>query len=366
MTHYFSNPLSLLVGGEKELSAQSEHLEAVRTLPSFKRSFYFPISKSLNDRLKLTSLRYADRLLDGGEYDHVRNLLDDDEALRKVIGDKLQEAQAALAGICDAIESLQLIQSFVSNKAKMSWSELYIKAMSGELLDSTTIREALLLVKKTPSDVMLRMLTALIENHPVFSGVLQELEELVESQSSEADPLRSEHDVHHTTLRTTVVAQKVELSRQASTLSKQDKEYSAIINRLDETLHEFFNERLTNPKDLFLNEVLIYDAKTPFRDVFTPRPRFAVERALSSPHDYLACSCCDAVETGLSASQPATAVLYQLYLESGSLINAADLWSAFQTIMADEDAEDEDEERQKKLCVNKNSILLHDMLLTVL
>ena len=223
--------------------------------------------------------------------------------------------------------------------------------MSGKLLDSTALRETLLSVKKSPSDIMLLMVQALSNIHPTFSDLLRNLEELVSSQADEAAPLRSEHDVRHTTLRTTVVAQKVELSKQASALTQQDKEYSDIVNRVDGALREYFNKTLVNPKDIFLHELLIYDAKTPYRDVFTPKPRFAVERALSSPHDYLACNCCESVENGLSSSQPATAVLYQLYLESGSLINTADLWSAFQTIMATEDAEDEDEEQARVLYV---------------
>ncbi|KAI7647877.1 hypothetical protein KC318_g18310, partial [Hortaea werneckii] len=41
-------------------------------------------------------------------------------------------------------------------------------------------------------------------------------------------------------------------------------------------------------------------------------------------------------EATLAATQPATAVLYQLYLESGNLINASDLWQAFQAVMGDD------------------------------
>ena len=42
----------------------------------------------------------------------------------------------------------------------------------------------------------------------------------------------------------------------------------------------------------------------------------------------------------LSGTQPATAILYQLYLESGALINVSDLWSAFFAIVG-EDGGDE-------------------------
>ena len=47
----------------------------------------------------------------------------------------------------------------------------------------------------------------------------------------------------------------------------------------------------------------------------------------------------------ISASQPATAIVYQLYLESGPLINVADLWSAFLVIKG----EPEDDKAVKQL-----------------
>lgn len=91
---------------------------------------------------------------------------------------------------------------------------------------------------------------------------------------------------------------------------------------------------------------------TPHRSLLKPAlipsPRHAIERALSRPHDYLGCSCCAAESSSINRSpntntdqrhghdssekndhQPATAILYQLYLESGTLINVADLWTAF-------------------------------------
>ncbi|KAL8824564.1 MAG: hypothetical protein Q9191_004967 [Dirinaria sp. TL-2023a] len=336
MTYYFSDPLSLFTEDVRELKLQAQHFEAVRSLPSFKD--------------------HAAKLLDEGHYDTVEQLLENDEVLGDTVASYVRKSRSAIAGICNAVKTLWVLQSFLSNKTTATFSELYIKAISGKLSDSTTLRETLLSTKKMPSNVMLLMIQALSNIHPTFSDLLRNLRELVGSQVDKAAPLRSEYDVRHNTLRTTVVAQKVELSKQASALSKQDKEYSEIVNRVDGALREYFNNSLVNPKDLFLHEILIYDAKTPHRDAFTPKPRFAVERALSSPHDYLACDCCESVENGLSSSQPATAVLYQLYLESGSLINTADLWSAFQTIMTTDDAEDEDEKQARVLALFSSAL----------
>ena len=95
-----------------------------------------------------------------------------------------------------------------------------------------------------------------------------------------------------------------------------------------------------------------------------PAPRRAIERALSAPHDYLNCECCEGGGKGdaaaLSSSQPATAILYQLYLESGALINIADLWAAFSAVVGTEGEEekgeaekkdDDDDDEERKLSV---------------
>lgn len=279
----------------------------------------------------------------------VRSLLDDNEVLWDAMKTNIKEAREDLRGVVVGIGSLEIIQTHLDLKKSAIWSDLYIKAMSGELSDSILIRDILLSVKKLPSDSMFEMVTQISDYLPCMKRIHKDLAGLISTTTDKSAPLRSEHDVHHSTLRATVVAQKVELSKQTAALSRQDIEYSKIVNRVDTLLREYFQKTFINPQDLFLHEIFVYDAKSPYRDVFTAKPRFAVERALSCPRDYLGCTCCDSAENGLSSSQPATAILYQLYLESGAQINVADLQSAFNTIMCAEEPEDEEAEHQKNL-----------------
>ncbi len=277
-------------------------------------------------------------------------LLDDDEYLYSIVVREIGNSQRALRGIIRAIEVISMLQSCSLYAISASWSELYIKAMSGELGASGLIKDTLLSFRKISSNAMSDLLSNLSNLElPGVSEIHQDLEELTNTIDDEATPLRSEHDIRHDSLRTTVVAQKVSLSKQSSTLSKPDLAYSKIVNSAEAMLRDFFQTSLINPGDLFLHEILIYDSKSPHREVFTPKPRFAVERALSLPHDYLDCSCCEGAANGLSATQPATAILYQLYLESGAIVNTSDLWSAFYAIIGVEDVEDEDEDRQAAL-----------------
>lgn len=69
------------------------------------------------------------------------------------------------------------------------------------------------------------------------------------------------------------------------------------------------------------------------------------------PHDYLGCNCCKGLDSALAPSQPPTAVLYQLYLECGAIINAADLWTAFYAVMGNEESENEEADRERVLWV---------------
>ena len=294
--------------------------------------------------------------MDDGDTDSVRSLLDDDQALFAAVKTNLKISEKSFRELTAGIEVLITVQSIISLKKSAAWSELYIMAMSGELGNSILVREVLLSVKKMSSDSMHGLVTQLSHHLPAFKKVSEELAKLIAARMDDSAPLRSEHDVHHNTLRTTVVAQKVELSKQTTALSKQDLEYSKLVNRVDSILREYFQLSFINPQDLFLHEILIYDSKSPYRDAFTPRPRFAVERALSSPHDYLGCTCCNSVQNGLSSTQPTTAILYQLYLESGSQINVSDLWSAFSTIVASEDPEDEEAEQQRNLFVPREKL----------
>lgn len=293
---------------------------------------------------RLSVYSFAEDLLERKDFESTRRLLDDDGFLHDLVIQKLNQGQDAMRSLINGLDVIDTIQTCIPSRTPIRWSQLYINAISGELLSSAILRDLQLSVKKMASDD----LSAMLDKLSGFSSLLiskssEDLANLVGQSKGGAVPLRSEHDIRHDSLRTTIVAQKVELSKQRSDLSKQDTAYSRIVNDVDVILRDFFSNSLTNPQDLLLHESFVYDLKSPYRDVFTPKPRFAIERALSCPHDYLGCGCCDASDGGLSPTQPPTAILYQLYLESGALINISDLWSAFQTIVDGEQEENEEQ-----------------------
>ncbi|KAF2164497.1 hypothetical protein M409DRAFT_25374 [Zasmidium cellare ATCC 36951] len=331
MSHFYANAVSIFLSPSLELEdVTAQHLEAVRNLPSFRN--------------------LARQILDEGDSGRLRDLLDNDEELFDFAKARVQEGKQGLAKILEATEVVRCLQTTLPNATASSQPRMYVQAMSGKLAGSPMLRTLLLSLRKAPSDTAIGVVNYLLErNKPEdlteqISPIATELEALIQNQDDTAQPLRSEEDVKNSTLRTTVIAQKVELSKQKSTLSKQDAAYTTIIRRLSDVLETYLTEKLVNPKDLAFHEIFMYDLKSPFREVFTPRPRHAVERALAAPHDYLDCDCCgpdqgEGDDVTLASSQPSTAVLYQLYLESGNLINASDLWQAFQAVVGD--AQDE-------------------------
>ena len=328
MSCYYANALSIFLDPcTKFDEVPNDHFEAIRNLQSFRR--------------------FCRQLLEDDEAARVRDMLDSDAILFGLVRQKIREGREALADMMVATNMVWELQRCVLASQIMPKSKFYGLAMSNRLNGSSIARSLLLAIRKAPSNHAAEFMKAVLT-----LGLPEDIEErcislkdglveMIKDQAEPDQPLRSEDDVKNSTLRTTVVAQKVELSKQKSSVSKQDAAYTTTLRKFTDLIEEFFNDKFIDPKGLLFHEIFLYDLKSPNREVFTPRPRHAIERALVAPHDYLDCDCCapgkdDGDEATLSASQPATAVLYQLYLESGSLINASDLWQAFQAVAGDE------------------------------
>lgn len=346
MCHFYANPLSILLSSSNDLEStvvpmlQPEHVEAMRMLPSFK--------VMVEHRIK------------EGDISGLKDLINSDEELVQLAVKTLQEKDLMMFTNLRRLATLHAVLS-ISTTNPTDPTELYITFFTDKFRESDFIQDAINTCKRyVPAEVitLVRIIGKILArssdigetesysaSEDEFLEALSDLEDKTVALMKEAEeagkPLCSRYTMQSQTLRTTVVAQKVQLSKRDSVLSKEDAAFTSVIDKLAKTLEQYF--KFDSPQDLFLNEIWIYDSKSPYREVFTPRPRHAIERALSVPHDYLGCTCCKASAEGLSSSQPATAILYQLYLETGGLINVFDLWSAFHTIAGADDGEERDE-----------------------
>jgi origin recognition complex subunit 3 len=339
MSHFYANPLSVLMEDEREPKAilkilQPEHLDAIRMLPSFKK--------------------FVERLIDRNDVIIDRGLLRDDTLL-------LTEIEKVLVSTTRRIIKLLRTVSVLSSAAAgpVDKIKLYIEAFRGTINDSDFVQAFLASMKLMLPNELVRFLgrfTYAVENGNlelafedwtgVELGLMNEIIEIkaqlvsiIDASTSAGESVRSQYTTHSRGARTTVIAQKIHLSSEQATLSKQDIQYTRLIDRLSVILEKFFT--FEDPQNMFLNESWLYDFITPHKEVFAPRPRFAVEQALSAPHEYLP-GCKDTGDS-LSSVKPTTTILYQMYLESGSLVNASDIWTAFFSLVGSEEREAYDE-----------------------
>jgi origin recognition complex subunit 3 len=263
-------------------------------------------------------------------------MLENDDYLLQETISCLDAGQQRMRNIFQAVLAVHACLQYTQNTKKPTVSDLSVRALSGELSDSILVDEMMATTKALDSnklDELLGRLQDILSNEQL--RVIQvDLKTLLET-SPEPGPLRSEYNIKSTITTTTVVQSRVQLSKGKAELSEHDFEYTKIIDQLVVFLQEYLMETLIKPQDMFLHEAFLFDLRNPLKETFAPRPRFAIERALASPFDYLLSSS-DATTTKISSKQPATAILYQLYLESGALVNVHDLWQAFNGVFENE------------------------------
>lgn len=329
MCHFYANPLSVLL--IQESSPQPEHLEALRNLPSFRA--------------------HVEDSVEAGKLEHARSLLEDDSYLA-------QQRITTLKGTTQWEDSLlRSLALILSTKLSLDdFTTLYTSALADGIdlqSEDSKILESVRRLSPDETASLLQRLKATIASGSPEIGLrgwgnedeqgLEDLSEMTEQMASlkavsgtKGKPLRSQYSAQSRALRTTVVAQKVQLSQDESNLTNEDKGFTELLDRLT----EFLSLRIScRPAEAnFLNELWMYESKSPYKDVFIPRPGTIFERALSRPHDYLACNCCsDVTDGGNSAMLPTTSVLYHLYQETGALVNVADLWTAFYALVGMDD-----------------------------
>lgn len=288
----------------------------------------------------------------------VRGLLDDDPALLSAATSAIAGCQTYGRSLSTALRVFESARNCTSSSTKITRLDLYPRAVSGALhSQSPLVRELLLSMKKMNSASLLKLLDAVIPL-PIpadMQTVLINLREKINSLAGETSAsLTSEFDIATSSLRRTAVSKRIELSEHKSGLTKKDSVYSKFVQEVHSQFEDYFFDTLKGTEDLFLQEIFYFEDLSLHKDVLAPASRDTVEQALSKPSEFLGCECCepeDEEENVLKGSNPPTSVLYQLYLESGALINGFDLWSAFYSMVAGVDA-DEDERMAK---VDKNT-----------
>ncbi|KAI9371923.1 origin recognition complex subunit 3 N-terminus-domain-containing protein [Aspergillus egyptiacus] len=325
MSHFFANPISVLLADAVPDDLQRAKLcESVRNLPSFREHCEF--------------------LLENGHARRVRDLLDDDRYLFQRAIQLVRTGQQSMHDMFQAVRFISFLLKDLNISKKTSISELSIRALSGELQDSPLLDDILTAFRRLDSTRIKALLPQLPESltdHIDFPDIQMRLQALLLTHKG-PDPLRSEYDSQNSVIGTTIVQQQVKLKKGKAKLPEQCVKYTAIIDHLYTIVGSYFTNKLIQPQELPLHEAFLIDMRNPIKEVFAPRPRFAIERALANPSDYLMFTS-EKAEGKVSAKQPPTSILYQLYLESGALVNIHDLWQAFYAVFESEQGDHCDE-----------------------
>jgi len=292
----------------------------------------------------------VDANLEDGNTKEVRALLEDDSHLRSVVCKAAVECRSYSRQLGQGLHLFEAARSCISSSAiRLPRYELFPRVLTGELHgESPAIRDLLLSIKKMNSNSLLNLLNVVLTTldvsglAPDFMRLKEEIEALVPQNEGTKKSLTSEFDVASSSLRSTAVSKKIQLNQHKSRLSKQDAEYSKLVQQVYDSLRVYFSTVLYGIRDVFLHELFFYDLLSPHKDIFAPRARATVERALCRPMDYIGCECCQLQEDEgddetMKSTHPPTSVIFQLYLEGGALINTFDLWNAFYTIIGGDD-----------------------------
>ncbi|KAB5563563.1 origin recognition complex subunit 3 N-terminus-domain-containing protein [Coniochaeta sp. 2T2.1] len=343
MCHFYANPLSVLLSSDaNELAAilQPEHLEAVRNLDLFMDSVEFMVEE-LEDAA------------------HARRMIEDDRHLAKNIC--REQNRFATESVEKLLRCLILLKR--TGLTTRSFIDDYLTAITSGI-DLKPYRSA---IRQLDPDGAVGLVTKVldaIDNGdpelgvegwtedagdivPELQKILRQVKALQEKCKQNGTVLRSKYSAQSRVLRTTVVAQKVQLSQDSAQLTDEDKAFTELIDNLEGFLSAEIS--IVRSHESYLSEAWVYDSTIPDRDVFIPQPGTTVETALIRPHDCLACECCSNADGDMTATMPATAVLYRLYMEAGALINVADLWSAYYALVGEENEEGGLDEREALL-----------------
>ncbi|KAL4774089.1 origin recognition complex subunit 3 N-terminus-domain-containing protein [Aspergillus nidulans var. acristatus] len=325
MSHFFANPISVLLADHIGEDLQHDKLcEAIRNVPSFRE--------------------YCEILLEDGKTQQVRDLLEDDKLLLSETTRLIRAGQRSMNDMFQAVTFISILLKELNISKKVSISELSIRALCGELRNSPLLEDILAAFRRLDSSRVAGLLSQFPEalrSLPDFRGVEADFSSLTQAHEG-SEPLRSEYDSQNSVIGTTIVKQRVKLNTGKAKLPEECIKYTRIIDRCYTLLRSYFVNILVFPQELPLHEAFLLDMRNPIKEVFAPRARFAIERALSNPFDYLLFTSQD-TERKISAKQPPTAILYQLYLESGALVNMYDLWTAFYAVFESEQRDSCDE-----------------------
>ena len=315
MTHFFANPVSVFSSAQSDPTIPWDPAlcRAIRNLPTFK-SHCETLAKG-----------------DKSQRQRARLLLTSNEALQAEAETAIQTGQAQLHASQKAISTLQYLYHHVLNLDKYTpWES------EAQFLDS--------LPDLTNCDIYEAIEEALM-TRPDTASIAQ----ILDLSAQELHDFREYH----------------------SAILDEDADPEAGAEATFTALRQYLQERTSLPHGSvlhsgigpfrqFMAESYTIAQKSPLSQIVHARSRYAIERALTRPADYLGCECCvsqngSADDVSGKSCLPPTSLLLSMLNEAGVLVNVRDLWDAFRDTLssqridqeADGDVDDEEDEEEE-------------------
>jgi origin recognition complex subunit 3 len=304
MSHFFANPLSVLVQPEGS-DFDASLCRAIRHTPGFQS--------------RCESLASQQR-------QHARDLLTSDEVLGKEAREAVRSGQRRLRSSLAACHTLQRMYRHLDARPPVPPLECQAQMLAAlPDLKRSGVFEA---VENALTDV-----TSVAELRDFLEAASDLLEGEDEEDGSKDVPTVADiittlpTDGDHVDLTGPDSPVETFLTRLGQYLDSKTMDVAASAT----------SSTATNPFRDFLSEAYTYNHKSPLSAILHPRGRHSLERALTRPADYLGCRCCGAdanSSAGLDdgehrSSLPPTSLLLTMLNEAGSVVNVRDLWDTF-------------------------------------
>lgn len=248
--------------------------------------------------------RYTESLVEDRQPAKARELLESNPALLSEYRNLMQASRERLEWTIGAISAVHQTALAVGHQPVLPKSELYIKAASRDFAASLYMRELLLRVRTASAETLTHLVPSIMDivfampaetvdiSPDDFRDIHEQLLDYTDKQAhDERSPAEVEKSLEATPPKSRRSSRSKRGQPEATKIRRNDQVFK-LVSSFHDLLASYFHKSFFRVQDLFPHEIFFYDLKAPHRDVFMPRPRFSIERALSSPHDYLGCKCC--------------------------------------------------------------------------
>lgn len=353
MAHYYTNPLTVLLDPDLTNTAEKFDQDEKKNLAQAirnTRAFQQYIEGSIGRNAQSAKSHLND----------IAKLLDSDEVLLDTVREHVSLSQKSYLLACSMATVLTMIHSELykshinSSDPKQrprSSLDLYAELYSNldDMSQTSTFHEIELLLigahSKQDSPVDLQHLRSPDTGSPTSSELISSeklLQIILDGIAKE-----SSSDVEHESIPDFL---DLKCKQHKSSTGKDTK---ALLRRTGSNMMErlklvtLLASCDLNDPSMFMRDVCIIRPATTSttKAAFRPRIRYSIERALSTPEDYLGAFVQD------DAPPPAASILFGLLQEAPQTINVRDLYDAFASRLNENptEADDETDEKQSKL-----------------